>query len=70
MGVRKENLMEHRFNAYIKRSVEYLDEKFIHLIIDRDGIKQQVSFLSSEEISYVISLLETAEAMLQKVENK
>ena len=58
------------FSSNIKRSPEYLEEKYIHLVVIHNGIKQQVSFLSSEEISYVIDLLDTARAMLQKVEKK
>ena len=58
------------FDAYIKRSPEFLQENFIHLIVNRNGIRQQVSFLSSKEIDYVINLLGTAKAMLEKVENK
>ena len=58
------------FESHLERSPEYLEERFIHLVVNRNGISQKMSFLSSEEISYVISLLETAEAMLQKVEKK
>ena len=59
--------MVKEFSSHIKRSSEFLEEKFIHLVVIHNGIKQQVSFSSPEEIEYVIGLLVTAKAMLEKV---
>ena len=58
------------FESHLERSPEYLEEKFIHLVVNHNGISQKVSFTSSEKIDYIFTLLATAKAMLEKVEMK
>ena len=56
-------------HIFMKRSVSWLHETFIHLDVIRNEISQRVSFSTSEEIDEAIEALKAGKDILEK-ENK
>ena len=56
-------------HIFMKRSVSWLDETFIHLDVIRNEISQRVSFSTVEEIDEAIEALKAGKDILEK-ENK